>query len=288
MREQYEITWKDYYEILQVHPSAEPEVIAAAYRRLALMYHPDKNPSPAAERKFKDINEANAVLSDPGRRSTYELAYSRNQSGGRSSDSHSSRQSRSYSANDFSGSNYYDDQGYEPKDDWYDSGPHQEAQPNTQAQSHNPPPESIFSLAFLRYLATKLLDKMAPNPDESQRILPWPSWQLQKISLAGCPVLAGLSVPYALANGAWEAIIFATFLLAVSIYAGKATGWMRNTNKAPGAARLAGGACIILSGISWGLGVAYGIFAIVMMVFFFRLMGVMFMAMLEGGFNKYR
>ena len=36
---------EDLYEILQVHPSAHPEVIQAAYRRLALLYHPDHNPS---------------------------------------------------------------------------------------------------------------------------------------------------------------------------------------------------------------------------------------------------
>ena len=61
-REQYQTTWKDYDEILQVHLKAEPEVISAAYRRLALMYHPDKNHSPGAEQRFKEINEASLLI----------------------------------------------------------------------------------------------------------------------------------------------------------------------------------------------------------------------------------
>lgn len=75
-REQYEIRWKDYYEILQVHPRASAEVIAAAYRRLAQMYHPDRNGSSDATEKFKAINEANEVLSDPQRRARYDQVYS--------------------------------------------------------------------------------------------------------------------------------------------------------------------------------------------------------------------
>ena len=53
--EQYENRWKDYYEILQVHPLAEQEVIAAAYRRLAMKYHPDRNKDPGAEGQAKEL-----------------------------------------------------------------------------------------------------------------------------------------------------------------------------------------------------------------------------------------
>jgi len=44
MEENLEINWKDYYRILQVHSSAEPEVIAGAYNKLLHKYHPDHNP----------------------------------------------------------------------------------------------------------------------------------------------------------------------------------------------------------------------------------------------------
>ena len=67
-REQYEVHWKDYYEILQVHPRAEPDIIAAAYRKLAQLYHPDRNNSPTATERFQEINGANEVLSDQERR----------------------------------------------------------------------------------------------------------------------------------------------------------------------------------------------------------------------------
>jgi len=62
----------DYYKILQVHPTAEPEVIEAAYRRLARKYHPDVNQDPAAAERMRDLNEAYDLLSDPNERSEYD------------------------------------------------------------------------------------------------------------------------------------------------------------------------------------------------------------------------
>jgi len=64
----------DYYEILGVARTADQETIKKAYRRLALEYHPDRNPNnPEAEEKFKLINEAYEVLSDPQKRREYDL-----------------------------------------------------------------------------------------------------------------------------------------------------------------------------------------------------------------------
>lgn len=64
---------EDYYRILGVGKNASPEEIKKAYRKLALRYHPDKNPNNReAEEKFKKINEAYAVLGDPDKRSQYD------------------------------------------------------------------------------------------------------------------------------------------------------------------------------------------------------------------------
>ena len=63
---------EDLYEILHLHPSAHPDVIQAAYRRLALLYHPDKNPSPEATEMMAAVNRAYAVLSDPEKRTEYD------------------------------------------------------------------------------------------------------------------------------------------------------------------------------------------------------------------------
>lgn len=63
---------RDYYEILGVARDASDEDIKKAYRRLARKYHPDVNKSADAEERFKEINEAYAVLSDPERRAKYD------------------------------------------------------------------------------------------------------------------------------------------------------------------------------------------------------------------------
>ncbi len=65
--------YKDYYKILGVERKASEDDIKKAYRKLALKYHPDRNPGDKkAEEKFKEINEAYQVLSDPAKRSRYD------------------------------------------------------------------------------------------------------------------------------------------------------------------------------------------------------------------------
>jgi len=65
--------FKDYYAVLGVSKTATPEEIKRTYRKLARKYHPDLNPGDQdAEAKFKDLNEANEVLSDPEKRQKYD------------------------------------------------------------------------------------------------------------------------------------------------------------------------------------------------------------------------
>ncbi|MCL4404425.1 DnaJ domain-containing protein, partial [Candidatus Marsarchaeota archaeon] len=63
---------KDFYDILGLKKGASADEIKQAYRKLALQYHPDRNKTKEAEEKFKEINEAYAVLSDPEKRKQYD------------------------------------------------------------------------------------------------------------------------------------------------------------------------------------------------------------------------
>lgn len=66
--------YKDYYKILGLRKNASAEEIKKKYRELAKKYHPDRNPNDIlAEKRFKDLNEAHDILSDPSKRTQYDL-----------------------------------------------------------------------------------------------------------------------------------------------------------------------------------------------------------------------
>ena len=63
---------RTYYQVLQVDPAADPEVIDAAFRRLARKYHPDTSTEPDASSRMREILEAKEILADPDRRLRYD------------------------------------------------------------------------------------------------------------------------------------------------------------------------------------------------------------------------
>src|SRR5713101_4038551 len=66
------VEYKDYYKTLGVPKNDSTDDIKKAYRKLARQYHPDVNKKPDAEKRFKEINEAHEVLSDPEKRKRYD------------------------------------------------------------------------------------------------------------------------------------------------------------------------------------------------------------------------
>ncbi|MBI4058182.1 DnaJ domain-containing protein [Candidatus Gottesmanbacteria bacterium] len=66
------VTTRDYYEVLGVSKNASSDELKKAYRKMALQWHPDRNKTQEAEARFKEINEAYEVLSDPQKKSAYD------------------------------------------------------------------------------------------------------------------------------------------------------------------------------------------------------------------------
>ena len=77
---------RDYYDVLGVNKSASPDELKSAYRKLAVKYHPDKNPGDSkAEEKFKEASEAYGILSDKEKKQNYDNESSRENHGSSSS-----------------------------------------------------------------------------------------------------------------------------------------------------------------------------------------------------------
>ena len=281
VREQYEVRWKDYYEVLQVHPRAEQAVISAAFRKLAQLYHPDHNKSPDATDRFKEINEAYEVLSDPARRATYDQEY-------RTRQGNSASQSGGWSQRGPASTTHGDQNEYDWDTRWQSDWDEQEKEPSHSHRYSYEPPRGQRSRSSYTGFLSSFLSKVSPNPDQRQCILPWPSWSWQRLALvAGIPLFLFAALITG-AEGAWAVMGITLLLAAASLYAGVTTKWLRATQSAPLPARIAGGTCITVSGASYALGIAYAVMVVVVMILIFAFMGAMIKTWAAGALNKYK
>lgn len=232
-REQYEVHWKDYYEVLQVHPRAEQPVITAAFRKLAQLYHPDRNKKPDANGRFTEINEAYEVLSNPDRRDRYHDVYRTR---------HDGEEFQSEAHRDGTAGRDWDTEQRPTEPSSHESGSQRVEYDYQRNPESGSPSQGFFA---------DLANAISPSPDESQCILPWPSWTWQRLSLIGAVPLGLLVSLISISGAAWGVLVFALLLLSGSIYAGVATGWLRRSREAPAPALIVGGACVLVSGTTY-------------------------------------
>lgn len=322
-REQYEVRWKDYYQLLRVEPTADDDAIAAAYRRLARAHHPDRNRSPGATERFQEINEAKEVLTDRNRRAIYDQLYRARQRSehfeepgedarnpyerqerqreesrqGQGSSSHYSRGThqeepgthRSGRSGGYRWGGHRSNGGWDRQRSWNSGAGRQEqtGQPHPEEAPAEEKREKVYSSRFfVLALISYLVDRLSPGPDESQRILPWPAWAWQRaILMAGIP-LASLVFLVSIAQGLWPVVVCSALWFGAALYSGIKTRWLRGTGQAEPWARVAGGSCIVVSGLGYTLALAYAALIIALLVAAFLMMLVVLRAMLDQTMDR--
>jgi hypothetical protein len=212
--EQYEVSWKDYYAVLGVRISAEPEVIRGAYNAMARKYHPDVNPAGAT--RMKEVNEAYEVLSDPGRKADYDRTWK-------------DRWQRKYGN---SGEQYnVSGSRWQERTADADSGGRAEQAGRTTREEPTRSGDSQSEVP------------QAPSADLVEKLIPWPSlrWQ-QAALLLSIPlgVIAAVLVPVL-----WVKIA-AVAVSAAGGYVSIKTRLIRHVRGAGGAARIVGVAVVLL------------------------------------------
>lgn len=258
MREQYNRHWKDYYQVLQVHPKAELEIINAAFRMLAKRYHPDTAKEAISVHRMVDImveiNEAREVLTDPKRRARYDEQY-RIKSG----EKKLSPESGSTISRSGEGASY--GSGY--TEGW---------RARTGAVISRFWSRYILNVRVLGLLVTEALygvgELFFSDPEESQRVLPWPGWRPQRASLfSGIPIgvvilIAGIQTHVGL-------VATGTALVAGTIYAGIFTRCLRTSNRASRPTIIIAGACVSSSGavLAVGTAIAVVVYAVLALTF---------------------
>lgn len=221
--EQYEVQWKDYYELLGVRPDADQDTITRVWRRLSQVYHPDTTVGAAVDpERMKELNTAYEILSDPQRRYRYDQY----------------RRSRA---------NLLSDNGI--AQGWVDR---------------------IAARALGLWRIEGLVDRISPSPDESQRVLPWPSWKWQRLALLGAVALALVLTVISLLVSAWALFVMSFAWAVASILSGVFTGWLRTSRDAPTPAKVGAGASILASEAAYLIGIISVIITTLLMILFYR------------------
>jgi hypothetical protein len=212
--EQYKVSWKDYYAVLGLRISAEPEVIRGAYNAMARKYHPDVNPSGAP--RMKEVNEAHEVLSDPGRKADYDRIWM-------------NRWHRKYGN---SGEQYNTD-GRRRQESTSDTDSGSRAE-QTGRTTWEEPTRSGDSQSEA---------PQAPPADPVEKLIPWPSLRWQQAALL-------LSIPLGLAVAVLVPVLWvkltAVAVCAAGGYTSIKTRLIRHVECAGRTARIVGTAVVLL------------------------------------------
>jgi len=306
MAEQYEVNWRDYYKILEIEPLCDDEqLIKAAYRKLCLQWGKKANVGDQqATARMKLINEAHEYLSNPIKRSAYNLNYHQRADNhdGTARDNHfaqpkpsiepTSRDLGTIPVGDvitvsFRAENYGARPTrscrllYTPTESWLSLDVDAESLPcnitariNTSELISGRDYEGMIVLtadginaqAKIRFRTTAAVPGNVADKSVQQGIFPWPSWKWQRAALI-------LAIPAALSlflvSNTYATIVGITLLL-LAIYGGIKTSWLKSVSKAGLAAKLAAGIATGMSLIGMGIGAIYiaifGVFIVILLL----------------------
>jgi len=308
MAEQYEVNWQDYYKILEIEPLCDDEqLIKAAYRKLCLQWGKKANigDEPATAR-MKLINEAYEYVSNPNKRSAYNMKYQEHTDshGGTARDNHFAQPKPSLEpSNRYLGtipvgevrsvSFRAENRGaagirscrllYTPTEYWLSLDYDAESLPcnidariNTSELIADKDYEGMVVLIIdginsqakigFRTTAAAVPDNVADKHVMQQGIFPWPSWKWQRVALI-LAVPAALSL-FLVSNT--YATIIGIVLLFMAIYGGIETSWLKSVSKAGVPAKLAAGIATGTSLIGIGISAIYiailGVFIVILLL----------------------
>jgi hypothetical protein len=254
-RDPWEVNWEDYYRILGLDSSAEPEVIKAAYQSLAKKYHPDRNKNPRAEEFMKKLNEAYEILSNRESKERYDREHAKRKASPQGESAY--HKAGAPEDRDSKGGKSYTFSSTAHRPRWQAA--------SFEAQGGADPRSVERNRAYRR---NEFRDEEGSQMVRTRGIFSGKTWPWEVAGLV-VSVIAGVflvTLSLAIKDGYFVVPFVAGLLmLTVSTYSAYRSDWLRDTRAMSLPVKLAAGACVILGWVWLVMGLLYAIILTIFM-----------------------